>query len=58
MTVTPFDAQRGISIITYALLKDTGWYDVDTTFNDTMPYGYKKDCQFVKNLCYDTTKFT
>lgn len=57
MTVTPIDAQRGISTITYALLIDMGWYVIDSTFNDTMPYGFQKGCNFVYNLCNYTPLF-
>lgn len=57
MTVTPIDAQRGISTITYALLIDMGWYIIDSTFNDTMPYGFQKGCNFVYNLCNYTPLF-
>jgi proprotein convertase subtilisin/kexin type 5 len=58
MTRTALSAQRGISGLTFALLKDMGWYTVDDTFNDTSPYGYKKGCEFFFNGCNSTTTFT
>lgn len=58
MTRTPLSAQRGISALTFALLKDMGWYTVDDTFNDTSPYGYNKGCEFFNNACNSTTSFT
>jgi hypothetical protein len=58
MTNNQFDAQKGISRITYAFLKDMGWYTVDGTFNDTSTFGYQKGCDFVNNICYSSTAYT
>jgi hypothetical protein len=33
--------------LTFAALKDMGWYTVDDTFNETSNYGYQKGCTFV-----------
>lgn len=60
MTKTPLGAQRGISGLTYAFLKDMGWYFVDDTFNDTTPFGYKKGangCSFFYSGCNSSTVF-
>ena len=54
MTGTQLGAQKAFSGLTFAILKDMGWYDVDDTFNDTVNYGYKKGCQFLTDACYGT----
>jgi hypothetical protein len=33
MTATSFGAAKGMSGLTFALLKDMGWYTVDDTFS-------------------------
>ena len=40
MTATQLGAQKGFSGLTFAILKDMGWYEVDDSFNDTTNYGY------------------
>ena len=55
MTGTTIGAQKGFSGLTYALLRDMGWYEVDATFNDTSNYGYKLGCNFYNNGCYGTS---
>ena len=45
MTATSLGAHKGISGLTFALLKDMGWYIVDDTFNDTSNYGYHQGCE-------------
>ncbi len=57
MTGTSLGAQKGISGLTFAILKDMGWYTVDDTFNDTTNYGYKKGCSFYNDACYGTTPY-
>ena len=52
MTGTQLGSRKSISSLTFALLKDMGWYDVDDTFNDTTNYGYKKGCPFFTDACY------
>ena len=52
MTATQLGAQKGISGLTFAILKDMGWYEVDDTFNDTSNYGYKMGCDFYNGGCY------
>lgn len=49
--------QKGISGLTFALLKDMGWYEVDDSFNDTSNYGYNLGCNFYNKACYDTTTY-
>ena len=41
--------------LTFAALKDMGWYTVDDTFNETSNYGYQKGCSFVLDACYGTS---
>lgn len=41
MTGTQLGPQKGFSGLTFALLKDMGWYEVDGSFNDTSNYGYR-----------------
>ena len=44
MTGTELGAQKAFSGLTFAILKDMGWYGVDDTYNDTINYGYMKGC--------------
>lgn len=53
MTGTKLGPQKGFSGLTFALLKDMGWYEVDDSFNDTSNYGYHMGCDFYNNACYD-----
>ena len=55
MTGTQLGAQKGISGLTFALLRDMGWYEVDSTFNDTTNYGHEDGCTFYNNGCYGTS---
>ena len=57
MTATQLGAQKGFSGLTFALLKDMGWYEVDDTFNDTSNYGYKMGCDFYNDACYGATTY-
>jgi hypothetical protein len=43
------------SKLTFAVLKDMGWYTVDDTFSETSNYGYQKGCSFVLDACYGTS---
>lgn len=47
MTGTELGTQKAFSGLTFALLKDMGWYDVDDTFNDTINFGFERECDFV-----------
>ena len=40
------------SALTFAVLKDMGWYTVDEAFYETSNYGYQKGCSFVLDACY------
>jgi len=53
MTATQLGTQKGFSGLTFALLKDMGWYIVDDTFNDTTNYGFHKGCDFYNGGCWD-----
>lgn len=44
--------------LSFAALKDMGWYTVDDSFAGTTNYGYKKGCDFVRDACYSATSFT
>jgi hypothetical protein len=57
MTATSFGAAKGMSGLTFALLKDTGWYTVDDTFSETSNYGYQQGCSFVLDACYNNTSY-
>jgi hypothetical protein len=58
MTATTIGATKGMFGISFALLKDTGWYIVDDTFAETTNYGYNKGCSFVLDACYSNTSFS
>lgn len=55
MTGTELGAQKSFSGLTFAVLKDMGWYEVDDTFNDTTNYGKGEGCTFFTNACYGTS---
>jgi hypothetical protein len=57
MTATAFGATKGVFGLTFALLKDTGWYLADDTFLETTNYGYQRGCSFVLDACYNSTSF-
>lgn len=44
MTATALGSLKYFSGLTFAALKDMGWYTVDDTFSDTSNYGYQKGC--------------
>ena len=44
MTGTALGPQKSFSALTFAMLKDMGWYEVDDSFNDTTNYGFNKGC--------------
>ena len=54
MTGTALGTAKYFSGLTFALLKDMGWYTVDDTFVETSNYGYNKGCSFVTEACYGT----
>jgi len=41
------------SAITMALLKDTGWYDVDYKYADKFFYGKGEGCGFLTDSCFN-----
>lgn len=51
MTGTQLGAQKGFSGLTFSLLKDMGWYQVDDTWNDTSNYGYNMGCDLYNDAC-------
>ena len=57
MTGTSLGAQKPFTALTFAILKDMGWYGVDDSFNDTTNYGYQKGCSFFFDACYSATSF-
>ena len=58
MTATSLGTAKYFSGLSFALLKDSGWYSVDETFAGTSNYGYKKGCSFLTDACYGGTSFT
>ena len=50
MTATSLGATKGFSALTFAALKDMGWYTVDDSFNETTNYGYQKNANTQNNL--------
>jgi hypothetical protein len=57
MTATSFGAAKGLSGLTFALLKDTGWYTVDDSFSETTNYGYQSGCSFFLDACYSSINY-
>ena len=57
MTATSFDPSKGLTGLTFALLKDTGWYTVDASLSETSNYGYNKGCSFVLDGCFSSTSY-
>ena len=55
MTGTSLGAQKTFTGLTFAMLKDMGWYEVDDTFNDTTNYGFNKGCDFYNDACYGSS---
>ena len=39
------------SDITFSLLKDSGWYDINWDYTDTIHYGKDRGCDFYENKC-------
>jgi leishmanolysin len=44
------------SSITLALLKDTGWFDIDYTYSTPVMFGYKEGCDFFDKPCLSAGK--
>jgi leishmanolysin len=40
-----------LSAITLALMQDTGWYKADFSFAESLPWGYRRGCDFVEETC-------
>ena len=40
-----------ISTFTMALLKGTGWYEIDWDYAQTPIFGYDQGCNFINNFC-------
>lgn len=55
MTGTALGTAKYFSGLSFALLKDTGWYTVDDRFVETSNYGYQKGCNFLTEACYGTS---
>lgn len=54
MTGTSLGAQKGFSGLTFAILKDMGWYTVDDSWSDSTNFGYQLGCDFLEDACYGT----
>lgn len=46
------------SALSFAALRDMGWYTVDSTFNETSNFGYQKGCDFLNLACFNSTSFS
>jgi hypothetical protein len=57
MTATAFGGSKGFFGLTFALLKDTGWYVPDDSFSETSGFGYQRGCSFVLDACFSSTSF-
>lgn len=57
MSATAFGSSKYFSALSFAALRDMGWYTVDTTFNETSNFGYQKGCSFLYLACYNGTSF-
>ena len=44
------------SEISLALLKDTGWYEVDYSYTTNISFGYKAGCNFITKPCLENSK--
>ena len=55
MTGTALGTAKYFSGLSFALLKDMGWYTVDDTFAGTSSFGYNRGCSFVSDACYNTS---
>lgn len=57
MTGTALGTQKSFTGLTFALLKDMGWYEVDASFSDTTNYGYHMGCSFVNDACHGSNSY-
>jgi hypothetical protein len=51
MTSSRLGYSKAFSLFTMYLLQDSGWYDVDMRYPDSMPFGYKRGCDFLDLAC-------
>lgn len=52
------DVVARFSKLTYALLADSGWYTIDTSYAEETTWGFKKGCGFFDKLCHDTKQYS
>eukprot|EP01084_Bolivina_argentea_P081906 148315_1 len=53
------DKNAYVSILTLALLQDTGWYDINFNYADPQfQWGYNEGCKFFENKCFNITDKT
>lgn len=57
MTATQLNSRKGFSGLSFALLKDMGWYEVDGRWNDTSNYGYHMGCSFYNDACFGGSSY-
>lgn len=58
MTGTNLGTRKAFTALTFAILKDMGWYTVDDTFNDTTNYGKDLGCDFLNDACYGSIDYS
>ena len=58
MTGTEMGTQKSFTALTFAILKDMGWYYVDSTFPDETNYGKDLGCDFYNDACYGSTQYS
>jgi proprotein convertase subtilisin/kexin type 5 len=52
MTGTQLGLVKPYSALTFAILKDMGWYDVTDTFAEKTTFGYQRGCTFFDQGCW------
>lgn len=57
MTATTLGTTKVLSGLTFSLLEDMGWYEVNGLWNDTLSFGQGKGCAFYEEVCYSAAKF-
>ena len=56
MTATSLGT-KGFSGLSFAILKDMGWYTVDGSFPELTSFGKNRGCSFLTDACYGSTSF-
>ena len=51
MTSTRIGFSKAFSLFSMTLLQETGWYEVDMRFPDSLTFGYLAGCNFLEYAC-------